>query len=141
MSTFEIVLTCFLGWFALVLAAFFAFTIIKTKIKNKSFLVKNHREIWTYYSEHEDKLKDLFDPKAKVRELTGIERRFAIMLTTHAELAYSMVKTDMLYIESKKPFMTDIAKVYSKPLMKKYWEETKQFRSPSFAKKVDNCLK
>ena len=140
MSTFEIVLTCFLAWGALVFTAFFAFTIMRTKIKNKALLVKSHREIWIFYSEHEDELKELLSDKAKMRALTGKERQFATMLTIHAELAYSMLKTDMVYRESNKPYIDDIAKVYNKPLMRAYWEETKNFRLKSFAKKVDREL-
>jgi hypothetical protein len=141
MTTFEIVLTCFLAWGALVFTAFFAFTIMRTKIKNKAGLVKSHREIWLYYSEHEAELKDLLNDDAKVRALTGKERQFATMLTLHAELAYSMMKTDMVYRESNKPYMDDFAKVFNKPLMRAYWEETKSFRLKSFAKKVDESLK
>lgn len=141
MSTFEIVLTCFLAWGALVFTAFFAFIIMRTKIKNKALLVKSHREIWIFYSEHEDELKDLLNDDAKVRALTGKERQFATMLTLHAELAYSMMKTDMVYRESNKPYMDDFAKVFNKPLMRAYWEETKSFRLKSFAKKVDESLK
>lgn len=141
MSVFEIILISFIIWFALVFAAFFAFLILKTKINNKVLLVKSHREIWCYFAEHEEELKELFNPNAKERALTGMERHFATMLTAHAELSYSMLKTDTVYIESKKPYMADIANVYNKPLMRKYWEETKACRQPSFVKKVEEYLK
>ena len=139
MTTFEIIIVCFLAWGALMLCSIFTFNIFKTKMDNKKYLVQNHRELWTYYCEHVDELKVLFDNKAKVRALSEKEHMFAVMLTNHAECAYKMLKNDLVFTD-KKAALRDFADVYRKPLMHEYWQNARQYRDADFVKQIDKLL-
>lgn len=141
MSTFEIILVCFIAWLGLTITGIFAFYICKTKMQNREFLVQNHRELWTFYYNNMDELEELFNPNAKVRDLTEKERTFATMLTTHVECAFSLRKFDLVITENKEAVNLDIASTYSLPLMRKYWESAKKYRSKSFAKEIDKLIK
>ena len=109
-------------------------------MQNREFLVQNHRELWTFYYNNMDELEELFNPNAKVRDLTEKERTIATMLTTHVECAFSLRKFDLVITENKEAVNLDIASTYSLPLMRKYWESAKKYRSKSFASYVNKLI-
>ncbi len=91
MGAMEIILIVFFAWIVLNLTAVFAFWILKTRVNLQGELVKGHREIWMYYHDNYDALKDIFDNDKK-EPLTEKQHMFLVMLFNHMELAYNMKK-------------------------------------------------
>ncbi len=138
MTTFEIIITVFLAGFALMTCGIFAFKILKTKCGFKRDIVKGHRELWTFYIEHCDKLKDLFDRKTTKKELTEEQFMFITMLFNHMELCYKLKKCDML--SRTFSLKEDWLDIMSYPLIKVYWQNTYQFREKDVAKYINKLI-
>lgn len=137
MTTLEIILVVFGAWFALMTMGIFAFVIYRSKIKAQGELVKGHREIWIYYDDNYDALKDIFDNDKK-EPLTRKQHMFLVMLFNHMELAYNMKKYDML--SRKISNKEDFKDIFANNSVCEFWAKNRVFRDKAFAKYIDDKI-
>jgi len=137
MTTLEIILIVFGVWFALMTMGIFTFVICRSKIKAQAELVKGHREIWMYYHDNYDALKDIFDNNVK-EPLTSKQHMFLVMLFNHMELAYNMKKFDLLArtIRNKEDFQD----IFTNNSVGEFWEKNRVFRDKAFARYIDKVI-
>ena len=138
MSTLKIILLVAFAWFVIMTMAIFAFHIFKTKLMFKSELVKGHRDLWIFYHENYDDLKEIFSDNTKAIEINQKQSIFLVMLFNHMELSFKLKQCDML--PRTGGYGKDYKGAMSNKTIRKFWEKNRIYRDKSFARCIDKLL-
>ena len=139
MTILEIILIALGIWLILFVCAVFTFYILKTKAKFKQDVARGHRELWIFYHQQYEDLKDIFDKATKREELTEKQYIFLSMLFNHMEMCYKFKQYDMLPRDLS--LKDDFKDIMSYPLIKKYWIQTNQFRDRGLVEYINKIIK
>lgn len=102
-------------------------------------ITKSHRELWSRLYESPE-LARVTDPRAKLKEkpVSLEERVFVLLLVLHA---YSVFEAGRLRVLRRPPRQDeDLAAVFSSPVARFVWEETRDYQDPRFRAYVDSLL-
>jgi len=75
------------------------YNIKQTKLNNRLTINSSHREIWTFYIDHFDELKRIFEkqPDINTKPITDNERFFVNMVLLHANVSLKANNAKTIY--------------------------------------------
>lgn len=139
------------SWFQLVQSfgiiasfAIAAYTAIRnaraTKLSNYMKLTEYHRDIWRMTLDKDNELDRVrsLDPSLTKAQLTPKEAQFLTFLFLHVTTAFELQKSN--HLVNIQQLRRDIKDMMRAPLMRRFWEENKQYYNDDFAGFVDELL-